>query len=180
MRRTTDARDARLALGDVPRQLAELNAMTSAQLSERYRELYGKPARSNNKGWLRKKVAWRIQELAHGGLSDRAQQRIRELGELMPLRWPSDGTRRRRGADAAAPTEPQRDERLPPVGSELVRSFNGEEHRVTVLADGFRYGTTSYRSLSQVARAITGTNWNGYLFFGLQRRARARKGEVQS
>jgi hypothetical protein len=71
-------------------------------------------------------------------------------------------------------TTVERDPRLPEPGTVITREHGGVEHRVTVLEDGFEYRGERFPSLSKVARAITGTNWNGYLFFRLQRRGRTR------
>ncbi|MCA9559510.1 MAG: DUF2924 domain-containing protein [Myxococcales bacterium] len=179
-RRTSDAAtQARRAVADIPEQLAALRKMTVAELREKYREVYGEPSRSRNKDWLRKKVAWRIQELAEGGLSDRARARIEELADGAPMRRRSSGN----GAGANAPTaasEDQaapRDPRLPEPGTVLTRTHDGVEHRVTVLDDGFEYRGERHASLSKIAREISGTNWNGFLYFGLQRRTRKQNGE---
>lgn len=182
------ARESVQALGDVPKQLAELALMSVAQLQEKYRELYGEPTHTRNRDYLRKRLAWRVQELAEGGLSERSLSKIIELGDELPERW-----RMRRAETLAtepatapvsepttpaptpvsAPTAPRvtppqkRDPRLPPVGTVLTRAFNGTNHEVTVTEDGFLYAGQSYRTLSAVARQITGTQWNGFTFFGL-------------
>ena len=177
VKRTTDAAaQARGAVADIPQQLAALRKMTVAQLREEYREVFGEPTRSRNKDWLRKKVAWRIQELAEGGLSDRARARIEELADGVPLR--RRARRASAGSDgAAAEGEAQRDPRLPEPGSVLTRTHAGVAHKVTVLEDGFEYQGVRFASLSKIAREISGTNWNGFLFFGLQRRLRKRSEE---
>ncbi|MCZ6597060.1 MAG: DUF2924 domain-containing protein [Planctomycetota bacterium] len=167
---------ARRAAADVTRQLAELRDMTVGQLRDKYREVFGEPSRSRNKVYLRKKVAWRIQELAEGGLSDRARSLLEELAEGAPVRW-RGGSRRREAAASPLPdANPERDPRLPPPGTLLTRCYRGDECRVTVLKDGFKYRGERYRSLSKIAREITGTNWNGFLFFHLQRRTRMPEG----
>jgi hypothetical protein len=150
--------------------------MAVGQLRERYREVYGEPTRSRNKDFLRKKVGWRIQELAEGGLSDRARARIEELSAHVPVRWAVDrngAAETQATAEAPVAVAPEmRDPRLPEPGTVLTREFDGVAHRVTVLEDGFEHGGQRFASLSKVARAISGTNWNGYLFFSLQRRVR--------
>ena len=183
--RSDAAAQARRTIADIPQQLAALRGMTVSQLRERYREVYGEPTRSRNKDYLRKKVAWRIQELAEGGLSDRARARIDELSAHVPVRWRSSGNRAvptaptTAGAqDAVAPG--MRDPRLPEPGTVITREHGGVEHRVTVLEHGFEYGGERFASLSKVARAITRTNWNGYLFFSLQRRTRKGAGEAHA
>lgn len=164
------------ALGDVPSQLAELDTMNVGALAEKYRELYGEPTRSRNKDYLKKRLAWRIQELAEGGLSQSALARIQQIGDQLPERW-----RMRLGQPEGAPQpladaapvvqalEP-RDPRVPPVGTVLRRVFDGKTHEVTVCAEGFEYAGRRYKSLSAVATEITGTRWNGYLFFSLRKR----------
>lgn len=175
--RSTSGPKARGAVADIARQLAALQEMTTGQLGERYREVFGEPTRSRNKAYLKKRIAWRIQELAEGGLSDHARARIDELAANAPIRWRASSSRK------AAPTSPdaddeERDPRLPPAGTELTRRYKGDDYRVTVLQDGFDYQGRRYRSLSKIAREITGTNWNGFLFFRLQSRARKGQGEA--
>ena len=103
----TAARTMREELRDLARQLAALNEMTVGDLSTCYRELYGEPTRSRNRGYLLKRLRWRIQENAEGGLSKRCINRIAELGDSLPERW-----RIRQTANAPAPP-PARDPRLP-------------------------------------------------------------------
>ena len=159
---------------DVTTQLAALRSLTVGELADRYRQLYGEPTRSRNKDYLRKKLAWRIQELAEGGLSERARARIAELAPDAPVRWrtplPAFPAAIEPAAEANAP--PERDPRLPPVGAVIAREHAGVKHAVTVLADGFEYAGERYASLSKIARRITGTAWNGFLFFNLERRTK--------
>ena len=164
-RKKAAATKGRRAAAEVTRQLAALPDMTVGQLQDEYREAFGEPSRSRNKVYLRKKVAWRIQELAEGELSARARSLIEELSADAPARWRPG----RKRAAAAPLSAGARDPRLPPLGTELTRSYEGDDHRVTVLEGGFEYEGERYRSLSRIARVITGTNWNGFLFFGLQR-----------
>lgn len=145
--------------------LAALSRITGAELAEKYILFFGQPARTHNKDFLRKRLAWRIQELAEGGLSERALARIEELGADALTSW-------RRPARTERATSPRaqlggaiRDLRLPPAGTVVRRVHGTTEHSVTVLDDGFEFGGERYRSLSKIARVITGTPWNGYLFF---------------
>lgn len=161
-------------LGDVPAQLAALETMSVGQLAEKWRELYGEPTRTRNKDYLKKRLAWRIQELAEGGLSAGALARIAELGDQMPERWrmrqaPTDAT--------PAPALEPRDPRIPPVGTVLRRVFEGVAHEVTVCSEGFEYAGQRFKTLSAVAKHITGTPWNGFLFFGLKKRVEAAREE---
>jgi len=140
-------------------ELARLNAMGVHELQERFFEIFGFPAKSNHKAYLRKRLAFRIQEHTLGGLSEQARLRI---GELPTEPFP--GPRRPRTPSPGKKDKP-RDLRLPPPGSVLVRNYQDKVHEVKVLGDGFEYEGKHYRTLSKVAREITGMQWNGYLFF---------------
>lgn len=146
-------------------ELAALGHMTGAELAEKYLAFFGQAARSRNKDFLRKRLAWRIQELAEGGLSERALARIEELGEgafaarRHPVRPRTANSEVPRSASAA------RDPRLPRAGTIVRRVHGTTDYSVTILDNGFEYRGERYRSLSKIARVITGTPWNGYLFF---------------
>ena len=166
----------RATVAGIAERLAALDSMSMGDLVEKYREVFGVPTRTRNKPYLRKKVAWRIQELAEGGLSPRALAKIEELAPLAPVRWRTPLNQAQEAMALLAVPQPRvRDPRLPPVGSVVVRRFQGVEHRATVLEDGFEYQGQRYDSLSPIARLISGTRWNGYLFFGLQRRTRVEE-----
>jgi hypothetical protein len=159
----------RANVGRTAADLAALGTMTGAQLAAKFEELFGRPATTRNKQYLRKRLAWEIQARIEGNLSERALQRIEDLAAHIPERWktaldpkaPARPNPNR--AQAPSPTDP--DPRLPAPGSVLTRLHGGVEHQVTVLADGFEYQGDRYRSLSAIARKITGTPWNGFLFF---------------
>ena len=172
-RARTNARE----LGDVPTQLAALETMSVGELAEKFRELYGEPTRTRNKDYLRKRLAWRIQELAEGGLSASALSLVAQLGDHLPERW-----RMRQAppqAEEAMPVQPlePRDPRVPLVGTVLRRVFNGVAHEVTVCGEGFEYAGERFKTLSAVAKHITGTPWNGFLFFGLKKRTETAREE---
>jgi len=164
-------------LADLTAQIAAVGMMSVGELATKYREVYGEPTRSRNRDYLRKKVYWRIQELSGGGLSPRALARIAELAPDAPARWrtPMPAIPPAPAAQESA-AQPERDPRLPPIGNVLVREHQGTRHAVTVLADGFEYAGERYPSLSAIARRITGTPWNGFLFFNLERRTRRAAG----
>ena len=157
----------------IPKQIAALERMTVGQLQRRYTDVFGEAARSGNKQWLLRRIAWRIQALAEGDLATRAIERSRELARSLArdadlrLRPPSAPPPTLRAGAATTHLAVQRDERIPPPGTILARPFKGREHRVTVLPNGFEHEGEVYRSLSAVAHAITGSHWNGLLFFGL-------------
>jgi len=163
----------------IQKELAALEDMTTRELRERYEEVFGEAARSSNRRWLQRRVAWRIQMLGEGELSARTVDRVRAkaatLARDADLRVrPPSGPAGDFGPErtVSAPLSAGRDERVPPPGAVLVREFKGREHRVTVRADGFEYRGDTYRSLSAVAHAISGSHWNGFHFFGLGKRAR--------
>lgn len=167
-------RSDRAAAATVTEQLAALEKMNVGQLAARYREVFGVPTRTRNKEYLRKKIGWRIQELAEGGLSESALARIEQLAPLAPVRWRSPLPDAREAVEVVATPKPiPRDPRLPPPGSTVMRVHHGVEHRVTVHEQDFEYKGQRYQSLSQIARLISNTPWNGFLFFGLQRRTKA-------
>ncbi|MBC8450730.1 DUF2924 domain-containing protein [bacterium] len=144
------------------RQIEELGDMSAAELREQYREVFGEETRSRHKGFLRKRITWRLQANAEGGLSERARRRAAELADEADLRLLAPVSR-----GLASRRAPSRDRRLPMPGTVLMREYRGRKVAVTVLDVGFEHGGTVYRSLTAVARAITGTHWNGYHFFGL-------------
>ena len=162
----------------VTAQIEALRRMTVAELRVKWRELYGEDTRSCNRVYLWRRLAWRVQELAYGGLSERANAKIAELNRDDNLRMrPPRGWRPPRNSDGDqfGPQEkrrPLRDPRLPRPGATLTRLYRGHEIRVHVLEDGFEYESRHYASLSALAREVTGQRWNGLLFFGLTNRER--------
>lgn len=164
----------------IERDLAALEGLTARELRERYERVFGEAARSNNRRWLLRRVAWRMQLLAEGDLAHRAVDRARDKAATLArdadlrVRPPSGHTDEGLpGRVVVGQMSPGRDERVPPPGAVLVRVFKGREHRVTVRANGFEYAGDVYRSLSAVAHAISGSHWNGYHFFGLGKRTGA-------
>ncbi len=161
-------------------QILALKKMTVRELKVKWRELYDEDSRSCNRAYLWRRLAWRVQEIAYGGLSERAKARIAELNKdddlrmLPPRGWqpPAAGDNDQRGPKTVA--RPLRDPRLPRPGSTLTRIYRGHEIRVAILEDGFEYEGRHYASLSALAREITGQRWNGLLFFGLTKRERKR------
>jgi hypothetical protein len=150
---------------NVARELATLRRLTVLQLRTRYAEVFGETTNANNRTWLVKKIAWRLQALAEGGLSERARQRAAELANHADLRANPPQT-----MPLPVPTErplprPPADDRLPPAGTILTRPYKGAVLQVKILAEGFEHDGQVYPSLSAVAKAITGSHCNGFLFF---------------
>ena len=141
---------------DILRRLTALQTASMADLKVEWVTLFGKQPPAFSRSYLQSRLAHRIQELVYGGLRQEAVARLEALGEKL------DGgniTLRRIRADDR-----------PIAGTRLLREYRSVEHVVTVLADGFEYEGRPYRSLSAIARAITGTRWNGWTFFGLHTR----------
>lgn len=149
----------------------ELRHLTTAQLQGKYRELFGQPSHSNHKGYLFRRVAWRMQALAEGGLSERARQYAREIATDADLRLcaPKSPIKTQPGVRVANASR-QLDPRVPPPGTQLLKRYRNETLTVTVLEEGYQYNGRVYKSLSAIARQVTGTQWNGYVFFGLSLR----------
>jgi hypothetical protein len=144
---------------DILTRLATLERASTADLKQRWRELFGKEPPAFSRTYLQSRLAYRIQELAYGGVKPETVARLEALGERLDG---GNAVSRRIRADTR-----------PIAGTRLVREYRGAEHIVTVLADGFEFKGRPYRSLSAIARAITGTRWNGWTFFGLHGRGGA-------
>lgn len=157
---------------NIGKEVAALRRMTVTQLRERYAEVFGDETRSGNKAWLIKRIAWRIQALAEGGLSARARQRAAELANEADIRMsppkakPAVMTNERAVTTAVRFTS---DNRLPLPGTVLTRDYKGDTLQVRVLENGFEHEGKVYKSLSAVAKAITGSHTNGFHFFRLRK-----------
>ena len=139
---------------DVLGRLAALQTLPTAELKAQWRELLGKEPPPFNRPYLQSRLAYRVQELRYGGRRPEPRARLEALGEQLDG---GNAVLRRVRADSR-----------PLAGTRLVREHAGVEHVVTVLVDGFEWEGRPYRSLSAIARAITGTRWNGWTFFGLK------------
>ena len=147
-------------------QIADLEHQTVAQLRARYLQIFGETTHCRHRQSLVRRIAWRLQALVEGDLSERARQRALSLARDADLRVVPPASWRVRDAEAAAARQ-HRDARLPPVGTVLTRQFRRRTITVEILDEGFRHDGILYPSLSAVARVITGTQWNGFLFFRL-------------
>jgi len=154
---------------NVQSEVAALRQMTPAQLRDKYMAVFGEPTRTGNKDFLCKRLAWRLQSLAEGSLSDRARQRAEELARDADIRMTMPRSPAvTAGATQRAQAAPANGERVPIPGTVLARQYRGWLIEVTVLPKGFEWAGQVYRSLSAVAQAVTGSHWNGHLFFGLK------------
>ena len=140
-------------------RLVALKTTPTPKLKEQWRQLFEGEPPAFNRRYLESRLAYRIQELAYGGLKPETVRRLEKLGEEL------DGGRvdvRKRPANDR-----------PISGTRLIRDYQGVEHCVTVRDNDFEYQGRPYKSLSAIARAITGTQWNGVVFFGLKSGRRA-------
>ena len=140
-------------------RVAALKTLPILALKQQWRDLFAGEPPPYNRRFLEHRLAYRIQELAYGGLKPETVRRLREIAEELDGGDPS--RRRRHHQDKPMP------------GTRLIREWQGIDHCVTVRDEDFEYQGRPYKSLSAVARAITGTRWNGWLFFGLKNRRAA-------
>ncbi len=139
----------------IPARLAALKTTPTPDLKKQWRDLFDSEPPPFNRRYLESRIAYRIQELAYGGLKSGTIRRLEQLGEKL-----DGGDRRKRGM--------RLDRDHPITGTRLLREWQGVEYIVTVTAHGFEWQGRPYKSLSAIARAITGTRWNGWVFFGLK------------
>src|SRR5262249_7530883 len=137
------------------REIATLGRLTTSQLQARYAEVFGEETHANHKTWLVKRIAWRLQAMALGELSERARLRAMELANDADLRLnpplPSrsvHGPKDSYGRTESPSLQAASDSRLPQPGAILTRLYKGRQLEVTVLADGFSFAGTVYGSLS--------------------------------
>ena len=142
----------------IPARLTALKSMPVAELKAEWQILFGAAAPNNSRAFLEFRIAYRIQDLAYGGPDRETRQMLDLLADEV------EGHSKRKHQII--------DPRNPVIGTRLIREWDGAEHTVTVLKDGFDWQGRKFKSLSAVAREITGTRWNGYRFFGLRERKR--------
>lgn len=158
---------------NVGKELAALQRLSVKELRARYAEAFNESTNANNRAWLIKRIAWRLQALAEGDLSERARRRAAELARDADLRLsppkiksvPTETMNRITTGFLADKT----DDRLPLPGTIITREYKGQMLQVRVLAKGFEHAGEVYKSLSALAKAITGSHCNGFAFFGLAR-----------
>ncbi|WP_425619080.1 DUF2924 domain-containing protein [Anatilimnocola sp. NA78] len=162
---------------NIDKEVTAMQRMTVDELRGKFAEVFGEATTGRNKEWLIKRIAWRMQANAEGGLSERARRRAMELANDADLRVTAPRQRRSiDGADERTKTVPAKiaaaTHLLP--GTMLKRDYKGRTIRVIVLDDGFECEGERYKSLTAVAKAVTGKHWNGFHFFGLREKAGAK------
>ena len=147
-------------------QILALKEMKLEELLSKFKEIFKdqKPGAINAE-YLRKQIAYRLQELAYGGLSGEARTR---LEQLITVYDPINNRLLRKVKNPnGSKVQANRDRRLPIPGSIITKVYKGNAIKVKVLEKGFEYEGKCYRTLSRIVSIITGDHWNGYLFFNL-------------
>jgi hypothetical protein len=161
----------------LPSLAAEIAALPRLRVSElraKFAVVCGEATPSHNKVWLIKRLAWRLQAMAEGDLSERARQRAAELVAATDLRLSAPSEAATAQLNPSPSVRLPKDDRLPRPGTILTRRYKGRTLQVEVLEHGFRFDGQTHRSLSAVAKAVTGSHCSGHFFFGLTERGEKR------
>jgi hypothetical protein len=156
-------------LSNLATEIAALPRLRVSELRAKFAEVFGEATPSHNKVWLVKRLAWRLQAQSEGDLSERARRRAAELVADADLRLSAPPTcATTQAPDQLPPTlRLPHDDRRPRPGTILTRRYKGRTLQVEVLEHGFAFEGQTYRSLSAVAKAVTGSHCSGHFFFGL-------------
>ena len=147
------------AANDLEEEIDRLPALPLEELRTRWRRLFGNPApKTLRRTFLARAIAYRMQVDLYGGLSAGTRARLREIAEAIRSGKPNAGLRK--------PITP---------GTQLIRQWRDKTHTVVALSDGFEWNGRVFKSLSSIAKEITGTSWNGYTFFGIERASLGNK-----
>jgi hypothetical protein len=156
---------------NIAKEVAALERLTVKQLRQKYVEVFGEETNGHNKVWLVRRIAWRLQVLAEGDLSERARRRAGELACDAELRMnppvPTPVAAEPEGAPPPRVLPFQADDSLAPPGTVITRRYKSDVLQVKVLPHGFEYEGEVYKSMSAVAKKVTGSHCNGFLFFDL-------------
>jgi len=160
---------------NIGKEMTALKRMTVPELRRKYAQVFGEDTTSRHKEYLIRRIVWRLQVNQDGGLSERARQRARDLATESDVRLtaPRPCPVAPSGETATSPVALPQDDRLPMPGAIITRRYKNRTIEVRVLPKGFEYEGDVYRTLSAVAKKVTGTHWNGYGFFGLGQRESA-------
>lgn len=156
---------------NIYKEVAALKRMTVNELQSKYAEVFGEATNGRHKQWLIKRIAWRMQANEYGGLSQAALNRARQIADTSDLRTTAPDEQPETPTIPGRPNQihpPKHDSRLPAPGLRISRTYKGVDYDVIVLEVGFEFEGEYFKSLSAIAKKITGSHWNGYRFFGLQ------------
>ena len=160
---------------NIGKEITALKRMTVPELRRKYTQVFGEDTTSRHKEYLIRRIVWRLQVNQEGGLSERAKRRARDLATESDVRLtaPRPCPVASGGETSTSPVEFPQDDRLPMPGAIITRRYKNRTVEVRVLRRGFEYEGEVYRTLSAVAKKVTGTHWNGYGFFRLGQRESA-------
>lgn len=155
---------------NIGKEMAALGRMTVPELRRKYAQVFGEDTASRHKEFLIRRIIWRLQANQEGGLSERAKQRARDLAAESDIRLTAPRPRPLvpGGESISTSIEFPQDDRLPMPGALITRRYKNQTIAVRVLPKGFEYEGDIYRTLSAVAKKVTGTHWNGFHFFNLR------------
>lgn len=162
---------------NVAKEVAAMERMTIGELRKRYAELCAETTQAGNRTWLIRRIVWRMQSVEEGGLSELARQQARDLANSSDLRVTAPRARKPSPDASQRATVPCRIDggsRIPLPGTVLTRDYKGQRILVHVVAQGFVFEGELYKSLSAVAKQITGSHWNGFKFFNLPNEGESR------
>lgn len=164
---------------NINREVARMKRMQTADLKDYFESTMNVTARSHNRQWMIKKIAWRLQANEEGGLPERVRQRALAMADDADLRIrpTCEFTQQIETADrqTVVPTADTRDPRLPPLGANLTRTYKGQEISVRVRQSDFEFNGETFGTLSAIANRVTGSHVNGFAFFKLGRKEGAAK-----
>jgi len=160
---------------NVRKEVETMREMTVPELREKYAEVFAEPTTSRHKDYLIRRLIWKLQANEEGGLSERAKRRAAELAESSDVRMTPPRERNAKAPSYNTRIKLKNDRRLPMVGSIISRKYRDQQIEVRVLNDGFEYAGEVYKTLSSVAKAVTGSHLNGFDFFKLSKRTRNGK-----
>ncbi len=149
---------------EISLQIEELKKASAKELLTRYKMLYGEDATGTHKTYLWRKVAYKLQEQEHGSLSAKARDKLKALIEEFD---PINNKALRPDTSMVSQQVSTKDKRLPIPGTVITKEYKGTNYQVKTLEKGFEYNGKIYKTLSAIAKEITGAHWNGYLFFNL-------------
>ena len=150
------------------KEIMALRELEVPELVTRYEEVFDKSPRIKRREWLWRRIGWKIQENRFGGLSVVAKRRLEEL--ISEIDLPLEESQRTVSLGFRKSRKPGE----PAIGTTLLREWHGQQIQVQVVDQGYEFERVVFRSLSAVAKAVTGSHWNGRLFFGLTKRKRRR------
>ena len=145
-------------------EIITLKNAPAEELLKRYKELYGEDATGTHKTYLWRKIAYKLQEQEHGGLSAKTKDKLNALIEEFD---PINNKALRPDKPMVSQQASVKDKRLPIPGTMITKEYKSSSYQVKVLEKGFEYNAKIYKTLSAIAKEISGAHWNGYLFFNL-------------